>query len=102
MLKSLILLVLKCNAFRFGSTIYEQVMGTCMAPNYANIFMDKFENDALQSFREKTGLAPLVWFRYIDDIFCLYEGTATEVNEFVNLLNEKDPNLKFTTEYARK
>ena len=61
-LKSLILLVLKCNAFRFGSAMYEQVMGTCMgtpmAPNYANLFMDKFENDVLDSFREKKSLGP--------------------------------------------
>ena len=87
MLKSLILLVLKCNAFRFGSTIYEQVMGTCMgtpmAPNYANLFMDKFENDVLQSFREKTGLAPLVWFRYIDDIFFIWTHGEDSLDEFI-------------------
>ena len=73
MLQSLILLVLKCNAFTFGNSIYKQIKGTCMgtpmAPNYANLFMDKFENKVISSYREKTDLAPLVWYRYIDDIF---------------------------------
>ena len=73
MLKSLILLVLRSTAFRFGNSIYKQVMGTSMgtpmAPNYANIFMAKFETDLIRSFHEKTGNKPLVWFRYIDDIF---------------------------------
>ena len=86
-LKSLILLVLKCNAFQFGTTIYEQVMGTCMgtpmAPNYANLFMDRFENDVLHSFREKTGFAPLVWFRYIDDIFFIWTHGEDSLEEFI-------------------
>ena len=51
MLQSLILLVLKFNAFTFGNSIYKQVKGTCMgtpmAPNYANLFMDKFENNVM-------------------------------------------------------
>ena len=44
-------------------------MGTPMAPNYANIFMDKFEQGMLDRFYKKTGKRPLVWWRYIDDIF---------------------------------
>ena len=56
MLKSLILLVLRSTAFRFGNSIYKQVMGTSMgtpmAPNYANIFMAKFETDLIRSFHK--------------------------------------------------
>ncbi len=100
MLKSLILLVLKCNAFRFGSAIYEQVMGTCMgtpmAPNYANLFMDKFESDVLQSFREKTGLGPLVWFRYIDDIFFIWTHGEDSLEEFI------EHNQNFSTNHKMK
>ena len=58
-------------------------MGTPMAPNYANLFMDRFENDVLNSFREKTGFAPLVWFRYIDDIFFIWTHGEEALEEFI-------------------
>ena len=58
-LKSLILLVLRSNAFRFGTAIYHQVMGTAMgtpmAPNYANIFMTKFETELLKAITSHLG-----------------------------------------------
>ena len=40
-IKNLILMILKSNAFRFGNEYYRQItgtaMGTPMAPNYANL-----------------------------------------------------------------
>ena len=40
-------IVLKRNIFSFDSSMYQQiqgtVMGTKMAPSYANLFMDRFE-----------------------------------------------------------
>ena len=46
-IKNLILIILKSNAFRFGNEYYRQIagtaMGTPMAPNYANLFLDNFE-----------------------------------------------------------
>jgi hypothetical protein len=90
-LKCLIMMVLKCTAFKFGSRIYEQIKGTCMgtpmAPNYANLFMDKFENDAINEYAEKTGLRPLVWFRYIDDIFFIWTHGLESLNEFIGFCN---------------
>ena len=87
LLKSLILLVLKCNAFKFGSNIYQQIMGTSMgtpmAPNYANIFMDKFENEVINTYNQKTGFKPLVWFRYIDDIFFIWTDGHETLNDFI-------------------
>ena len=88
-LKSLILLVLKCNVFRFGSVFYEQIMGTCMgtpmAPNYPNLFMDKFENEMIESYRQKTGLSPLVWYRYIDDIFFVWLHGSEQLDDFIKM-----------------
>ena len=86
-LKSLIMLVLKCTAFKFGSKIYEQVKGTCMgtpmAPNYANLFMDKFENEFIKEYARKTGLRPLVWFRYIDDVFFIWSHGSESLDDFI-------------------
>ena len=53
-LKTLILLVLKSNAFRFGNNIYRQIMGTAMgtpmAPNYANLFMADYETNLIEEY----------------------------------------------------
>ena len=57
-LKRLILLVLRYNVFRFGSSFYSQkkgtAMGTPMAPNYANLFMDMFEQNLINAYYQNT------------------------------------------------
>ena len=59
LLKKLILLVLRCNVFRFGSSFFSQKKGTCMgtpmAPNYANLFMDDLEENMIKAYFKKTG-----------------------------------------------
>ena len=81
-IKNLILMILKSNAFRFGNEYYRQItgtaMGTPMAPNYAKLFMDNFEQNLLRDYSQQTGLSPLVWFRFIDDIFFIWTGNKTE------------------------
>ena len=53
-IKNLILMILKSNAFRFGNEYYRHItgtaMGTPMAPNYANLFMDNFEQNLLHDY----------------------------------------------------
>ena len=60
---------LKNNYFEFNGRIKQQisgtVIGTTFTPAYACIFMDDLEN----KFLETQSLQPLVWFRYIDDVF---------------------------------
>ena len=63
-------------------------MGTPMAPNYANLIMDKFENDVINSYKEKTGLTPLVWFRYIDDIFFIWTHGSNSLDDFIRYNQE--------------
>ena len=65
-IKNLILIILKSNSFRFGSEHYRQVtgtaMGSLMAPNSVNLFMDNFQQNLLHDYFQKTGLSPVVWF----------------------------------------
>ena len=79
LLKRLILLVLQSNVFRFNDQLYKQIkgtaMGTPMAVNYANLFLDKFENEMLDEYEKKKKMRPLVWWRYIDDV--LLSGMMT-------------------------
>ena len=64
--------VVKNNYFEFDTSVYLQVTGTAIgtkfAPPYACIFMDRFQNSFLETQISK----PLVWLRYIDDIFFIW------------------------------
>ena len=100
LLKRLILTVLKSNVFRFGDKIYQQIMGTAMgtpmAPNYANIFLDRFESHMLDEYEVATGLKPLVWMRFIDDIFFIWQHDKVSLDHFVKFCNDysKSKNMK--------
>src|SRR5215813_2514280 len=93
-------LVLKNNFFEFNNKHYIQVqgtaMGTKMAPNYANIFMGHLENRIL----ECTELKPILWLRYIDDIFMLWPHGLTSLNNFLDHINNFHPTIKFTHSYS--
>ena len=67
----LLKLVLHSMNFTFNFDHYLQTGGTAMdtalAPNYANLFMDRFEIKALTGYP----LKPLAWKRFSDDIFMI-------------------------------
>ena len=54
-----------------------------MAPNYANLFMDKLENQMLLEFAQINGVKPLVWYRYIDDVFFIWTDTEESLKESI-------------------
>ncbi|XP_067413152.1 uncharacterized protein [Emydura macquarii macquarii] len=74
--------VLTHNYFRFGGNLYLQVsgtaMGTHMAPQYANIFMADLEHRFLKTCPQ----APLLYLRYIDDIFIIWTHGKESLKEF--------------------
>ena len=50
-------------------------MGTKMAPAYANLFMGKLE----KKLKELGKPNILLWKRFIDDIFILWTGSTSDV-----------------------
>ena len=68
----LLTLVLHNMNFEFNGEHFLQTsgtaIGTSVAPNYANLFMDRFETKALEGYH----LKPLTWLRFIDDIFMIW------------------------------
>ena len=58
-------------------------MGTPMAVNYANLFLEKFETEMLDEYERKTKLRPYVWMRYIDDIFFIWQHDEKSLQEFI-------------------
>ena len=67
----LVELCLKCMFFHQNSRIWEQkdgvAMGSPLSPIVANIFMESFEQEALQLAKDK----PRLWVHYVDDTFLI-------------------------------
>ena len=93
--------VLKNNFFEFDSKVFQQIaetaIGTKFVPPYACIFMDQLET----KFLETPTFKPLVWFRYIDDIFFIWTHGEEKLKTFMAELNSFNDNIKFTYEYNK-
>ena len=101
-LTKFLLLILTLNNFIFNEKNFVQIngasMGTKCAPTYASIFMGLFEEThILPCIRDKI----LLYVRYIDDIFFLWKGTKAELKEFLNLVNDLHPSIKFDFTYSK-
>ena len=98
----LIQLILESNTFTFNGACYLQLqgtaMGTRMAPSYANLFMGKFEQEFLQTQNR----LPLVWWRYIDDVFAIWTHGVPCLNAFLRELNNYHTTIKFTADWSSK
>ena len=91
--------ILTLNNFNFNGRHFLQIkgcaMGTVAAPSYATIYMGHFE---------ETHIYPdinndcLFYARYIDDIFLIYTGGETKLDEFLTNLNMKHDSIKFDHE----
>ena len=94
--------VLENNVFEHNGEIYKQIQGTAigtkMAPSYAILFMAHLEEQILESSLYK----PLVWWRYIDDIFLLWEHGEESLKLFLEHINNLHPTIKFTADYSDK
>ena len=93
--------VLKNNIFEHNEDLYKQLrvtaIGTKMAPPYAVLFMGKLEEE----FLEAQSLKPIVWWRYIDDIFMLWRHGEENLKIFLEALNCCHPTIKFTADYSK-
>ena len=45
---------------------------------------------------------PLVWKRYIDDVFSLWDTNREEINNFIEHANNYHPTIKFTADISDK
>ena len=71
-------------------------MGTKMAVSFANIFMAAVETEII----ERSSKKPLIWKRYIDDVFSLWNLNKEEITAFIELANNYHPTIKFTAEIS--
>ncbi len=88
------------NNFQLAGQNYVQILGTAMgtrmAPSGACLFMGRLEEERLSSASHK----PLVWLRYIDDIFLIWTHGQEELDRFITLCNSRHATIKFTSEQS--
>jgi len=98
-LLQLLSLTLYNNDFEFLGQFYLQTCGIAMgrryAPSAANIYLQPFDNLARTGFHIK----PLLYYRFLDDIFGTWPGTATELLAFQDYLNSLIPGISVTFTY---
>ena len=85
--------------FLFNGELYQQKdglgMGLPLAPTFANIFMCHHEEQWLDDC--PISFKPFLYKRYVDDSFLLFYDKS-HACRFLNYLNSKHPNIKFTLE----
>ena len=98
---SLLKMVLEFNNFQFNNNHFLQVggtaMGTRVAPTLANMFMGDFERKHVYTYR----LQPLIWVRFIDDIFLFWTHGRMELDLFIQHLIRAHQNITFTSEISQ-
>ena len=97
-LKQLFMFATAETHFLFEDKVYDQVdgvsMGSPLAPVLANLFMGYHENNWIKHY---DGVSPLIYKRYVDDIFCLF-NREQDALDFLTYLNNRHPNIIFTIE----
>ena len=69
-------------------------MGSLLAPVLANIFMGFYESKSLNEYNLSKSK---FYLRYVDDILAAFDKEQDPLN-FLNFLNKRHPNIKFTKE----
>lgn len=97
--KNLLQLATQTSSFFFDKVLYEQIDGVAMGspcgPTLANAFLCYYEKVWLDEC--PNNFKPLIYKRYVDDTFLLFEDPS-HVDQFLDFLNNKHPNIRFTKE----
>ena len=94
-MKHLLETAVKNVPFRFMNRTFIQVdgvaMGSPLRPLLADIFMAELEKKLNRLSTNK----PIVWYRYVDDIFCIFNKTQN-IGYVLSSINKRYPNISFT------
>lgn len=73
-------------------------MGSNVAPSYANLYMAFLEDTFTYSSHHSRFI--LGWWRFIDDIFVVWTGSAYQLSLFHAFLNQIDSSIQFTLTFS--
>ena len=93
---------MKNNIFEFDEKTFKQKRGTAIgtqfAPPYAILYMADLEEKLLEIFEKKA----MIWWKYLDDIFFIWEHSEESLRDFIIQVNLFHPTIKFTAEYSKE
>ena len=93
-IRDLLEICLKTTYFLYDGQIYSQVegaaMGSPVSPIVANLFMEFFEERAINSFMYEVK----IWRRYVDDTMVILCDSLLE--DFTEHINSIHPSIHFT------
>ena len=98
---SILTLLEKClntTYFTYEGEFYQQnegaAIGSPLSPILANLFMESFEEEAINTALTK----PMLWLRYVDNTFVLWKHGREKLMEFLTHINSRRPSISFTME----
>ena len=92
--------ILEENCFKFNEKHFVQTHGIAMGAKMAVSFSVVFMADMEKRLLAASPLKSLVWKRFMDDIFSLWNIPLEEVSIFVNFANLFHPTINFTYELS--
>ena len=99
-IKALLTHVLTNNYLRFGTKFYKQTSGVAMgnrvAPPVAITFMHILETSFMSTFQH----LPVLYVRYIDDIFGIWTHGIDKLMQFVDAIGSYNQSIRFTLEHS--
>ena len=99
-LLELLKLVLTKNNFSFNGQAYLQIldttMGSCVTPSYAIHALGAFKTQYVYPYK----LQSVLYMRFIDDIFIIWQHGQEELTKFIDYLNGCMDSFKFTSEFS--
>ena len=88
----------KYSNFTFNNEHFEQIngvaMGSPLAPILAHLFMSELE----ENINKFNGKKPELYYRYVDDIFMILNGTQKDISKFKKFMNNLETTIKFTVD----
>ncbi|XP_078524891.1 vomeronasal type-2 receptor 1-like [Lissotriton helveticus] len=101
-----ITMALTKNFFEFEGTLYLRSHGTSMgstfAPNLAGLYVHHLESTKILHTNNPYKQHIVIWRRYSDDVFVIWQGDHQTVSEFMQWLNQQNRFLKFTHTVSNK
>ncbi|XP_073510776.1 uncharacterized protein [Phyllobates terribilis] len=79
--------------------LHGTAMGVAFAPSYANLIRGLWEREIFLFNPKKNIDKVLLWLRFIDDIFVIWQGSEEDLRSFIDDLNKNSQNIILSSKY---
>jgi len=93
--------ILSGTLLRFDNKFYQQMKGTAIGASVSVAVAEIFVHVSIEQKRKEIEKQPILFYRYIDDIFGVFQGTEEDLQKYYRELNQFHPDLRFTVEFDK-